>query len=115
MRGGSANADDRRMAKSDHLELVRGRHINDYRTRYPAFIPDLRGANLRRFDLRELNLREADLTKARFDFARLYKTDLRRAKLTGANFDDATLQRIRMNGADLALFFVGLNSIERSW
>lgn len=106
------------MANSKHLaELKKGiKNWNRWRRENPGIIPDLRKADLRKFDLSFVNFRDAKLAETRFSgaclrsanlskadlsFSRLIETNLKFANLNSSNLSQATLIKANLIEADL--------------
>ena len=101
------------MAKKDHVRVVQGgaEKTKEWRKANPNETLDLRRSDLTHQDLTQADLREADLefadlrwvdaVGAKFDGAKLIRTDFHKADLTGASFSHAKLTDTNFEDANL--------------
>ena len=98
------------MADQSQVEILRSGVVqwNEWRRRNSRIVPDLAGADLRRFELqranlKRANLRAANLWHANLENAKLQEADLRQAVLNESDLTRATLTNARLNEAKLYL------------
>lgn len=92
------------MANSKHLaELKKGiKNWNRWRRENPDIIPDLRKADLRRFDLSFANFRDAKLAETRFSGACLRSANLSKADLSFSKLVETNLKFANLNCSNLS-------------
>lgn len=92
------------MANSKHLaELKKGiKNWNRWRRENPDIIPDLRKADLRKWDLSFINFRDAKLAETRFSGACLRSANLSKADLSFSKLVETNLKFANLNCSNLS-------------